>query len=262
MRDPQSSSAPSITDNEESVLFERLLQEGKYERKGKGAKSYRAFEQRWNGETACRFRLWSQGDETTIQIHYKSRSQLEQHYDRLQEIGGLRAVQPADDPDRDQLDQQFKESRSSLPVTRIPIDVVPPVYPNLGGGTPFGNPRTLNNTITVGILDGTNAGIAVNGIVVAPYSLLPTRQLPDEPQRPPPRKIFRSRRFCITCAFKRSDHDSKFEGIGKTCTRNYCGNCRWLKEHHDEAMGFGETCTRETHPWCRQDKEQWYDLKN
>jgi hypothetical protein len=100
-RDPFTESASTETDKSEAELFESLKES--YDRNcsnNVSVKHYHHFQRRWNDEVSRRFTQWCNGDNTVIQINYKSTSFLQQYYDKRREWESLQQAAPAEDDDR------------------------------------------------------------------------------------------------------------------------------------------------------------------
>lgn len=235
-RKPNSSTPATDTDREEASYFNEVKDQ--YDRDADtGPRTYRRFSQAWNDEVARRFQLWSTGDEDIIQLRPKSIVQLQQFFDIQKEYEALAAVAPTtEDPHRLALQQTFRETRQMLPVTAPRFPVAPPVYTQrYGGFVPFGNPHVFNAAITQNIVTGYRGG-------PAPFQVA----LPNVTRREQ-RKVFRSKKYCIVCGWRKKEHGDD-EGTGgrdrkgnSKCSREFCGNCYALKEHHVDG-NFGPDC--------------------
>jgi hypothetical protein len=255
-RMPNSSTRPTDEDLAEAQLFDEW--EGRYKRvRGNDSNNYHAFARDWNNEAARRLTLWSQGDESVVQIRLKSTLQLCEYYDARKDSSALQVLVPTgvdNDPQRKQLNSQLHVSRQSLPPTREAEEVSPTRYVNNGGDAPFGCPAVLNATIAVGAVEDRNNNCTNPN---APFRMA----LPNIPQQPvdrPVRRVFRSRRYCVVCCYRRNEHGLN-ENAGKDCVRNHCGNCRERYDCHEEADGWGPTCVKPTHPWS--DRDDWWEIK-
>jgi hypothetical protein len=252
-RAPDCATRPSDTDIAEALLYQEWMSDPdrSYNPTVKnGRRSFRQFEIDWNNEVTRRFKLWSsQGDQSDVtQLRYKSQLLLKQYFDKLAQDASLRAVLPTDDLDRNDLDNVLRTSRLSLTPAPPAEETTPPMYH--GEGTaPLGAPTILNSEITVGSLRPAQEARA-------PYRV----DLPAIPQVRPicSRRRFRSRKYCITCGFKRSNHVVCDEGVADKCTRDYCGKCRHRKALHGNS-GFGLTCMKLTHPWQTSTVNDWYE---
>jgi hypothetical protein len=252
---PGSESPADEVDREEAALFHELSSQYDRNLDGYSARSYRAFERDWNNEVSKRFSLWSNGSNIVL-VRVKSRLQLQEYYDKLKSWNALRAAAPTgDDPDRQQLNNTLRTSRELLPRMDPPHTVQPTNYPAQPDGiTPFGHPLTLNSEIAVGAVEALR-----RDNTAAPFEItLPIERI--EPHRPPPRKVFRTRKYCIRCGWIRSHHDRAKEGVAFTCTRDYCGNCFKLKVHHTNSP-FGIKCILPTDAYCQGAVADWYELK-
>jgi hypothetical protein len=254
-RDPSSSTPASDIDKAEAALYDEWMSDinKRYSLNAQsGSRTFKAFERDWNNEVTRRFRLWSrQGEDGIIQLRYKSKLLLQQHYNRLAEIASLQAQLPQDDEHRRSLDEQLRNNRRSIAAAPAAADTSPPVY-NGTGTTPFGCPTGLNAEVAVGAIRCAGAQNPPG----APFRVDLTRTTRTVPQRPQ-RKLFRSRKYCVTCGFKRSEHVVHDEGVAATCTRSYCGKCRERHDCHGNA-GFGLTCSKATHPWQATAVADWY----
>jgi hypothetical protein len=217
-----------------------------------GPRTFKAFERDWNNEVTRRFRLWSrEGDEGVVQLRYKTKLLLQQYYNQLAENASLRAQLPQDEDHRRTLDEQLRNNRQHLTPAPLAADTSPPTYSG-EGTTPIGCPTALNTEVTVGAVRR-----APNNPSIAPFHVV-VRQVPTTAPPRPSRKRFRSRKYCVTCGFKRSEHIVLDEGVAATCDRTYCGKCRQRKDCHGNC-GFGLTCTKPTHPWQTSHVADWYD---
>jgi hypothetical protein len=252
-RSPDSLTIKTDIDIAEATLYQEwMLDENRsYSPSVKsGRRSFKQFETDWNNEVTRRFKLWStQGEDGIVQLRYKSQILLKKYFDELAENASLRAVLPSDDNDRSTLDRQLAESRRQLPQAPAAQDTTAPSFHG-EGITPLGAPTTLNSDVTAGSL-------RTSSEARTPYEVT-HRNLPQQPPVRPRRKRFRSRKYCITCGFKRSDHVVTDEGVAGSCIRNYCGKCRERKQCHGN-NGFGLTCTNATHPWQTSTFADWYE---
>jgi hypothetical protein len=260
-RSPNSSTEPTEIEKEESDVFERM--QVNYQRDGRStASNYKAFERDWNNEVSRRFRLWSRGDDSVIQIRVKSRQQLQQYFDDIKEHNSLHSICPSNanglpDGDQTRLNQQLQNARNGLPPLEPPHHVQPPTF-RTDGLTPYGNPTTLNANVTVGAVQRATV-MQVPQAIAAPFHMN-RQQLKENPPAQPVRYTFKSRKYCKKCAFPKRAHVVAVEGVGDTCIRNYCGRCRALEEHHGNT-GFGRTCRNAVHPWCKKHVDDWYEKK-
>jgi hypothetical protein len=256
-RDPNSATPHSAIDRAEAELYDEWMSEGnpRYSLSVlSGCRSFKAFERDWNNEVTRRFRLWSrEGDEATVQLRYKSKLQLQQHYNRMAEIASLRARLPQDEDHRRNLDEQLRTNRLAVDPAPTPEDTTPPTY-NGDGITPFGCPTRLNAEVSVGAIRRANP---TQNTQRAPFGVNLTRPPTAVPSRPK-RRRFRSRKYCIKCGFLRSDHVRTDEGVANTCTRHYCGKCRIVFDEHGN-NGFGPTCTNPTHQWQATTVADWFE---
>jgi hypothetical protein len=140
---------------------------------------------------------------------------------------------------------------------------VQPTYYYGHGVTPFGNPITMNAEVAVGALLNLNRCSQA-----APFNFRRPTFLTEPPiPHTPVRYVFRSKKFCVTCGWRKQEHlrNEGAQNARETCKQTYCGNCYRLKEHHKDATGnplpFGPECTFATNPVCRQMKLDWYEKK-
>jgi hypothetical protein len=256
LRAPDSTSPKTDVDKEEEALFASM--KGNYCRYADpdAVNGFKAFEREWNNEVSRRFKAWSTGDEEIVQIRLKKWEFLQQHYDKTLQDERLRATIPRDDPSRLILDNTLRQSRRQLPTMVTPHQVRPPTY-RQDGQVPFGSPTVLNSYIAMGAVTGFNRGITgvVDNRLVAPMQFCrPPLQLPLPPPKRTP--VFRSRKYCKTCGWRRNSHRPE-EGVNSTCIRTYCGKCYQLKEHHSNNL-FGTTCTNPTNNYCFVHVNDWY----
>jgi hypothetical protein len=257
-RDPFCTTVASSTDKAEADLFESF--KGDYERNCQNKlsrKHFHHFQRRWNDEVSTRFTQWCNGDNTIVQINYKSTSFLQEYFDKRREWESLQQGAPADDSDRRELNDTLRNNRGLIPQPPIPFNCHPPA--NHGEGTtPFGNPTTLNSIITMGAIDERNRN-SQNAPFRFCVPVFPVEQ--PIPQRPV-RSVFRSKKYCITCGWRKKEHKPT-EGMQRRddpCKRHYCGNCFLLKEHHDDRT-FGPTCSKPTNRYCLHLKQDWFEIK-
>lgn len=259
---PDSSSPPTDIDNEEARLFDEMEVTFKRGRKDDppppAHKSYHMFAMRWNELVHQRFKAWCTGDENVLLPRLKSCLQLQQYYDKRQQIASLQAVLPThEDPDRETLQQTLRANRRLLPRPRSPHTVNPPIYrTNPNAITPFGHPNALNAKIGGRIVTQAIQGVA-GSVVQVPYRVaLPN--LPAARRPPQQRAVFRTRRYCRVCGWLRSDHNKDKEGVAESCKRLFCGKCYLLKRHHPN-NSFGPQCNNPTNGYCTGNVLDWYN---
>ena len=252
-RDPSSNMHASDIDKAEADLYDEWMsnpQTAYSPQTQSGPRSFKAFEQDWNNEVTRRFRLWSkEGDgEGIVQLRYKTKLLLQQHFNKLAEISSLQGQLPNDDTHRHILDRQLRENRQNLNTVPRAEDTVPPRYHGTGT-TPLGCPTGLNAEVTVGAVrqDRQNSAKAPFRIELTKVNMATTS-----------RRCFRSRKYCINCGFKRSDHVPSEEGVAATCKRSYCGKCRERRDCHGNSA-FGIKCTNNTHPWQVSTVSDWFE---
>ena len=129
-RSPDSSTPESDIDREEAYLFDKLVTDHGFLRDAKsGPKAYARFALAWNNEVARRFKQWSEGDDSIIQVRRKSVIQLQKHYDKRQEYLSLQASAPNEnDDERQRLRRAFRDTRQQLPAQPQPERMLPMVY--------------------------------------------------------------------------------------------------------------------------------------
>jgi hypothetical protein len=228
-----------------------------------GNRTYKRFTTAWNLEVSRRFQSWSRDGEDVVLIRLKSEIFLRDYYKALREMQSLQSVIPQQqDEHRDQMTNQFRETRNALPVTAPPHVVVPVTYVNRTGFVPYGNPTVLNAEITMAAMhamrNNNNAAPFRVGMPLLPAMAIPRTQ----------RKIFRSKKWCIVCGWRKNQHaDTEGKG-GKDkrgnsyCKRDYCGNCYQLKEEHDKRnIGMGPECTLTTNQFCAANVQDWWEYK-
>jgi hypothetical protein len=72
-RSPTSRVPATEIDLEEATLFDEWMEERKYSVDNKsGRRSFKAFANDWNNEVSRRFREWSKGDDSIVQVRLKS----------------------------------------------------------------------------------------------------------------------------------------------------------------------------------------------
>jgi hypothetical protein len=209
-RDPFSAAITTETDSAESDLFASWRDD--YDRNCQNNLSrrhYHHFQRRWNDEVSRRFTQWCNGDNSVIQINYKSTSFLQVYFDKRREWESLQQAAPAQDPDRQSLNVTLRNNRGQIEQPPQPFQCSPPA--NHGEGTtPFGNPTTLNSIIVMGAIEERNQNNPV-----APYRFV-VPVFPVEaplPQRPV-RSVFRSKKCCNTCGWRKKEHNPS-EGMQK-----------------------------------------------
>lgn len=260
---------PSDIDREEGRLFDEWRPNYSRDPRAQPHKQFRQFAADWNVEVSRRFKAWSSG-ENIVQIRLKSEIQLQQYDDHNRGLASLQAVAPREDAHRDMVDATFRANRAMMPPTGAAFNVTPPTYVAYPGGrTPFGVPLTLNSTIAQGAVTQYNpANIQAQQMHRQPYTMaLPN--LPTVPQPRPVRKVFKSKKYCIVCGYRKNVHVVALEGKGGidkdgniNCTRQYCGRCGDMKEHHPEGE-MGPKCTRNirANGICDTNVANWYDYK-
>jgi hypothetical protein len=260
-RFPDSDAPETDVDKSEAALFHEWSVNYDRNDNGHGIRTYRAFNRAWNNEVTRRFTLWSNGADIE-QIRFKSRLQLQQYYDKIQEWRSLQATMPSrqDDTDRQTLQDTIHRSRQALPPTQPAHQCTPPFYERQPHGTtPFGNPTTLNADITLGAVAAFG-----NNNDAPPFELV-RPQLPLQPATRSIRKVFRSRKYCFKCGCRRNEHDIATEGVAESCVRQYCGKCYKLKQFHKDDNGndlpFGIHCTLPTDRYFVGNVNDWYDYK-
>jgi hypothetical protein len=248
-RSPRSTVRATATDEAESKLFAEM--KDKYV--GEGKLGFKAFERDWNIEVARCFQLWLDGSDF-VQINSKTVKLLKDYHEELNEQARLAIVAPvANCQHRKRVNDQFKQSRQSLPPHPSPHICQPIQYPPMAGARlPLGNPSVMNASIVARAVVGFRPHTTM-----APYMMGVPPPPPEEPHRLPPRKRFRSRKYCIVCGYRRSAHGND-EKPGANCVRTHCGNCHQRRDCHGPDDGWGLTCKREPHD--SSEKKDWYDL--
>ena len=59
-------------------------------------------------------------------------------------------------------------------------------------------------------------------------------------------RVFRSKKYCTTCGFRRNKHVKDLECTNKPswkCLRTYCARCGWKKEYHKDGIMGPNCCT-------------------
>jgi hypothetical protein len=204
-----------------------------------------------------RFKQWSTGDEEVFQLRLKTWEYLADYFDKMQGHSAIQAAVPTDDEHWQRLNSTLRDNRRQLTPNPIPFVVSPPTY-RTDGTTPFGAPTTLNTSIVVNAVTAANytANAVYQGRAVAPYQVRRPLLLP--PPAPRRRSVFRSRMFCITCGWRRNQHQQQ-EGVAATCIRDFCGKCYYLKIHHPPGK-FGKDCAYPVNPFCSIYVAQWYKV--
>jgi hypothetical protein len=262
-RDPRSSTVATQTDKAEDDLFEEWTVE--YDRRcsdNSSSRHYHRFTKRWNDEVTRRFTEWCNGDTAIQQLNYKSTNFLQNHFDNKKEWQSLQLSAPGNDEDRQMLQRTLRDNRLLLPTVSPPQQVQPTYY--YGHGiTPFGNPMTWNAELAAGALLYHNRQSQA-----APFTFnRPTFPVDPPVAQRPVRYLFRKKKYCITCGWRKIQHCAT-EGMQRKddpCRKNYCGNCYLLKEYHVDGAGaplpFGTQCTFPTNAGCRDIKLDWYEKK-
>jgi hypothetical protein len=157
---------------------------------------------------------------------------------------------------------QFRETRNALPATAAAHITRPLIYFNTNGMIPYGNPTTLNPEITMagmyGVRHDNNTAPFQVGMPLLPAMLIPRQQ----------RRIFRSKKWCVVCGWRKNQH-AHDEGKGgrdkrgkSYCTRDYCGNCyQVLDEHNRRAIAMGPECPLPTNQFCTANVTDWWEYK-
>ena len=109
---PQTLTKPKLISTMSGCPIHRLLTVHKLSQSG--PPSFKAFRWDWNNEVTCWFCLWSkEGDsEGILQLQYKSKLLLQQHFNRLAKIASLQGWLPNNDRHQHLLDQQLREIAS------------------------------------------------------------------------------------------------------------------------------------------------------
>jgi hypothetical protein len=270
-RSPDSAAAATEVDKAEADYFEE--KEGSYSLSAKtGPRSYKKFATDWNLEVSRRFKLWSrEGEESeVVQLRLKSPKQLEEYFNKRQELRSLQrtAVDGVDDEDnRDEdndqalLNTQLRNTRRQLPPRQVPHNVSPPVFtPQANSITPFGHPTALNAMVSVNAI----AASLISPQTATPIPFLFQRHnLPVVPPTRPMRKVFKSKMYCSTCGWRKVEHTTA-EGFRKgknmkagDCRREYCGNCFRMRVNHND-VPFGKDCTNMTAAFCTTNVNDWW----
>lgn len=257
LRPPDSTSPATDIDKEEASYFANTSVQFQRHADLDSPHGYKAFEREWNNEVSRRFKEWTTGDEAIILLRLKKWEYLADYYDKVEGHKALLASLPNDDADRLRLRDTLRDNRRQLSIAPAALTVRPVVY-RPDGITPFGAPTVLNSSIVVAAVTGVNGEAAgmLNGQVIAPYQVQRPLLLPPPPPRRQP--VFRSRRYCIKCGWLRTRHVPE-EGVAETCTRNFCGRCYHLKEHHPP-NGFGKDCTYQVDPFCAFFVSEWFSV--
>jgi hypothetical protein len=248
-------------DNEEARLFDLMETSFKRGNPAPAHKNYHVFAKRWNEMVANKFKEWCNGDEEIIIPRLKSTLQLQEYYDKRERHRSLQSViRGQDDADRDVLRATLRNNRSKLPEPPRPHVVTPTHYVLQPQGImPFGNPTTLNAEVAIGIVAQSTTTVQAPGnrILHIPYRVnlpnLPAHRPMPQPKAP----VFRSRRFCKTCGWLKSQHTER-EGVGDSCRKTYCGKCHLKKIHHTDG-NFGPQCTAPTNEHCVWNVSEWYN---
>jgi hypothetical protein len=234
-----------------------------------GPKSYKKFATDWNLEVSRRFKLWSQeGDDSeVVQLRLKSPKQLEDYFNKLQELRSLQRTTVDDEDsgeDNEQalLNTQLRTTRNLLPPRQEPYTVTPPLFtPQANSITPFGHPTTLNAMVAV---NAVGAALVTNQTPTATPFLFERPNLPINPPSRPVRKVFKSKMYCSTCGWRKVEHTAA-EGFvcGKNmkasdCRRQFCGNCFRMKDNH-QGVPFGKNCTNMTTEFCKTNVNDWFN---
>ena len=136
----------------------------------------------------------------------------------------------------EQLNNTLRQNRSTQP--RLPpVQQAAPVQYQQNGPRPIGNPTVLNPEIIAGSFR--EAAPAVRRHI--PYTVLQPQQF-----RLNPLEGFRKRTWCITCGYRKSNHE-RHERFGKPCLKNWCGKCYQRKEFHEKGK-MGPYCPFPPHP--------------
>jgi hypothetical protein len=83
----------------------------------------------------------------------------------------------------------------------------------------------------------------------------------------PIRYVFKSKKYCETCGWRRREHkqDEGMQSARDPCKRNYCGNCYMLKQYHVRDNGttipMGRFCPFPTNEYCAELKKDWFDKR-
>ena len=260
-RSPDSTTEESDEDRAELALFDEWLPRYNVD-VNTGPHSFQAFARAWNEESARRFKAFSQGDDSIVQVRPKTRELLVRHYKKCREVAALNATAPRNDDRRQEMDQQLRDNRDHLPAPPPAMPMNPPTFATMNPNPqfPFGHPNALNAAIAYNTLAAANQmmGYATGN---SPFVFHhPPQQQKEKPSR---RGAFKSRQFCIVCGWLKVAH-TREEGKGgrkrngtENCFRTFCGKCMKLREHHPNGK-MGPDCPFATSEHCKRNVESWY----
>jgi hypothetical protein len=235
-RDLQTTNA---VEKEEHRIFDETSPQ--YERKAAltSTKGYSRFQQWWQQEVAKRWRQSVEDD--VIQIRQKSVTQLQEHYDYLQQIARQANQSTGDDETenaRRQMSRTLYHSRQAAEGRVTTIPATPIVYPTVVPGTsqfvPIGaammQPQIFADTLSMA-----QARAAFN-INAAPWIMLQPQLQHIGPPSPKRARVQRNwRKLCRFCGWAKQDH-TRVAGryqYNDNCALTICGICNRRKGEHD-----------------------------
>ena len=233
-RDLQTTNA---VEKEEHRIFDEASPQ--YERKAASTKGYSRFQQWWQQEVAKR---WRQSvEEDVIQIRPKSVTQLQEHYDYLQQVARQANESTGNDETenaRRQMSRTLYHSRQAAEGRVTTIPATPIVYPNVVPGTsqfvPIGA-AMMQPQIFADALSMAHARATFNSSA-APWIMLKPQLQHNGPPSPKRARVHRnSRKVCRICGWAKQDH-TRVAGryqYNDNCALTICGICNRSEEAHD-----------------------------
>ena len=235
-RDLQTTNA---VEKEEHQIFDEASPQ--YERKAAltSTKGYSRFQQWWSQEVAKRWRQSVEDD--VIQIRPKSVTQLQEHYDYLQQIVRQANQSTGNDETenaRRQMCRTLYHSRQAAEGRVTTIPATPIVYPTVVPGTsqfvPIGA-AMMQPQIFAGALSMAQARATFN-INAAPWTMLQSQPQHIGPSSPKRARVQRNwRKLCRFCGWAKQDH-TRVAGryqYNDNCALHICGICNRRKVEHD-----------------------------
>jgi hypothetical protein len=229
----------NVVEKEEHRIFDEMSPQ--YERKAalSSTKGYTRFQQWWQQEVAKRWRQSVEDD--VIQIRPKSVTQLQQHYDFLQQIARQADQSTCNDETenaRRQMCRTLYHSRQAAEGRVTTIPAAPIVYPTVVPGTsqfvPIGA-AMMQPQIFADALSMAQARATFN-TTAAPWIMLQPQLQHIGPPSPKRARVQRNwRSLCRCCGWAKQAHNrvAKRYQYNDNCALTICGICNQRKVDHD-----------------------------
>ena len=234
---------------EEQKVFNEMC--NNYNRKvtPSAEKGYNHFMKAWNDESGRRYLQRLTDDSVTI-IYRKSLKQLQEYYDKLEDIRA--ASMEAQDSGNRRLRNLHQVLRQASKNTAPPVieDAAPRIFPDGDAANiPSGHPFVLNSSVAMATVGRRRVASSV-----APYAVPAAKQQCTENTRKKKRSVALNtlpqglsfRQICKLCGRKRTDHlinkDNNRNMFGeKYCHWKTCGKCgaeKIVHDRHSIQMGY------------------------